>query len=225
MMKIRYAQCTLAVFASLIHSSAFANTSDKNKPINIITEWSAFGSGCRGGKDQANPNVMLDNKNLAGNDVHKLELHFDKYSLQSPISDSEPKRELQFASECAIRLAVTPPPGKKIKAVYARSSVMVNKSTNVRLTVQNLLYVGPRMIGKSVHEFQPGISVYNKQIDLDLKQGNKPEELFPELKCAEAKIVGVDYTFYAQRKEQADPVKVDFGGDKNLEIRLELESC
>jgi hypothetical protein len=190
----------------------------------VLNDWFALGSGCRAKSDVPGDVVA---EPLAADparpNVHRVRFHLDSYKLASPMVTEGVG--LKFARECAVRVNINPPAGKKIVKVTARTQVAVDKSAPVKLTVASELKLGKQSLAKNLSVTPEGEAVQGRLDDVYLVPGGEGAESFPTLECGEPKIIGFDYTWIAERKAQADGVNVRVGGDRALEIEAELADC
>lgn len=189
----------------------------------VFRDWIALGSGCRGRFDM-DGDVTLERMTVPGaRDIHRVQLRFARFRLST--AEREPDEPLNFARECAVRIQLGPPPGKRIQRVTARTGVASTKSKGAKLILLGNLELGAVTIGRKLLVYEPGTEHGAKEDSFDLASGSKPEEVLPPLSCGEGKIVGFDYTWIAERKAATDEVSVELSGDQVLELDAELSDC
>src|SRR6476620_2583774 len=82
----------------------------------FIYDWSALGSGCRGQLSEAGGNVELQLNPSAPPSLNRYQLRFNlaRFRLESPVPKNQGPPNLEFARDCAIRVALNPPKTKRI---------------------------------------------------------------------------------------------------------------
>jgi hypothetical protein len=158
--------------------------------------------------------------------VYKVKFIIDDLKLSSDAPSQ--KTPLSLAEECAIRLNVSPPPGKTLKRLVANTQFQASKSAEVDLLLNGELKLGTSSLGYVREISKHGEEVFEKMIPvhLDTKYPSKGgAEAMPELSCGEAKIIGFDYTFTAKRKSEKESFQVGISNEKTLEIVAELGNC
>ncbi len=189
----------------------------------IFAEWIAQGSGCHAKSDKAGDVTM---ERLPGptdkNGIHVVRFHLDQ--LQLTTARMPLNTPLDFAKECAIRVQVIPPAGKRIKNLFAKTSVVSVKSAGTRLTLAGTLKIGVQTLGQKI-VIQQATSPQAGEETFELAPGSTPEQSFPSLSCGEPKLGGFDFTWIAERRVLTDHVFVEVGDAKVLEMVVEVEDC
>lgn len=189
----------------------------------VFAEWIAHGSGCHAKSNQAGDVVMERIAQRAGvNDVHTVRFHLDQLQLTSAGRDSNAPRD--FAIECALRVQVIPPAGKRIKLLRAQTSVVSVKSVGTKLTLAGTLKIGAQTLGQKI-DIQPAGQKFAGNVFFDLAPGSEIDQSFPRLACGEPKLGGFDFTWIAERNAMTDEIFVEVSDDKVLEMVAELEDC
>lgn len=190
----------------------------------VFREWLAFGSGCRARSTQPGDVTMerftLDSGSKV---VHRARFHLDRYELTT--MDRTDEQPLDFARECAVRVQLVPPAGKRIAGVTARTRVVSTKSESTRLTILGELKLGAASIGRKLLVYEAGAEQVAREDVLRLAPGASPEEAMPEVACGAGKLVGFDYTWIAERPAAADEAFVKLSGKRVLDIDAELADC
>lgn len=121
--------------AILCPSGLLAENRLEGRKNEFIYDWSALGSGCRGMLLEEGGNVTLEENPSKAPSLHRKELrfHFSALKLQSPVPKAEEgKINLEFARDCAVRVALNPPKGKRIKNVEAIGAFRLSKEKSGR---------------------------------------------------------------------------------------------
>lgn len=189
----------------------------------IFAEWIAQGSGCHA-KSNKTGDVTMERvpEDPGKNGIHIVRFHLDQLQLTS--ARMPPKAPLDFAKECAIRVQVIPPAGKRIKNLLAKTSVVSVKSAGTKLTLAGTLKIGVQILGQKI-VIQQATSQQAGEEAFELAPGSTPEQSFPGLNCSEPKLGGFDFTWIAERRETTDQVFVEVSDDKVLEMVVEVEDC
>ncbi|MFO0679495.1 MAG: hypothetical protein U0169_23415 [Polyangiaceae bacterium] len=220
-----------AVLVANVESSAPAAvvaantvTGSDGRTVPVLNDWFALVSGCRA-KNDIPGDVSLEAipADPMRPDLHRVRFHLDKLEISSDkLGAATP---VKFARECAVRLNINPPAGKKIVAVRAHTQLQEDKSSHVKLTVANELKIGKSTLGRTLVEFPAGSEAMNMARAIDLAPGKDPGQEFPALECGEPKIIGFDYTWIAERESATDRVRGSLSGARTLEIEADLADC
>ena len=199
-----------------------AATPATGKPV--LNHWFALGSGCRA-KDDIPGDVTVETlpADPLRPNVYRARFHLNDLKLASDANGAA--TPVKFARECSVRLNINPPQGKKVTRVIANTSLVEQKSAAGKVTVVSELKIGNQMLGRTETVHEQGQSLTGKEEVISLVPGTKPDEQFPELECAEPKIISFNYTWLAERSSVKDEVHVTLGGAKTLDIEAELTSC
>lgn len=189
----------------------------------IFAEWIAHGSGCRAKSNMAG-DVFMERvaQGIQNHDRYAVRFHLDQLQLTS--AGRAPDEPRDFAKECAIRVQLMPPAGKRIKGLRAKTSVLSAKSAGTKLTVAGTLKIGAQTLEQRI-VIQPSGNTQAGYEEFDLAPGSGPEHAFPQLQCGEPKLGGFDFTWIAERKAMTDGVFVTVSDDKVLEMVVDLEDC
>jgi len=202
---------------------AARGTVPESGEVPVFAEWIALGSGCHAKSNEAGDVSMERIANTgAKNDVYVVRFHLDQYQLTS--AGRPPNEPLNFAKECAIRVQVLPPPGKRIRSLYANTSVVSVKSAGTKLTLAGTLKIGAQTLGQKIVIRQAGTASAAEEAFV-LFPGAEPDEVFPALSCEENKLAGFDFTWIAERHDNTDAIFVEVAADKVLDMVAELEDC
>lgn len=217
----------LGLLVSMESYAAKAKAKKEDKPLPVLNKWFALGSGCKSKQEEVGDvtvsDVPLDAKQP---NTYRMKFHLPKYELNFPALDPKTKKlGNATARECAIRLNINPPAGKTIKTVTATTALTSSKTAGVELTTYVGLKLGVVTIGSALTKHEMPDSFTNKQEEVVLVPGRKPEEMFPELKCGEPKIIGVDFTFMARGENTNGKASAALAGEKVLEIVADLADC
>ena len=189
----------------------------------IFAEWIAHGSGCHAKSNMTGDVTMERVREQTGkNDIHIVRFHLDQLQLTS--ARMPPNTPLDFAKECAIRVQVIPPAGKRIKNLLAKTSVVSVKSAGTKLTMAGTLKIGAQTLDQKI-VIQPATSPNAGEELFELAPGSTPEQSFPNLNCSEPKLGGFDFTWIAERRASTDQVFVEVSDAKVLEMVVEMEDC
>jgi len=134
---------------------------------------------------------------------------------------------LKFGKECAIRLNVNPPPGKRLKRIIATTRIVTSKEVGAELLINGELKLGAASLGFKREIQKEGERFFKKTIPIHIDSQGLEASLdpMPSLACGAAKIIGFDYTFILRRADQRTQVSASLADEKKLEIFAELESC
>ena len=197
-------------------SGAFAVT----KPV--LNDWFALGSGCRAKSDLAG-NVRMESLPGESSDNYRVRFSFSDFALNTDKVDPSQKK---FGRECAIRLNINPPPGKKIVKIRAKTKVSATKESGPALDMLSELKLGTTSLGVSQRKAEQGERFSMRDEAVDLAAGVGANEQLPQLGCGEPKIIGFDYSWIVTReKSQRGGLRVDLGRDKQLIIEATLANC
>lgn len=208
------------IAAAIVFCSS--SVSAASKPV--LNDWFALGSGCRARSDLVG-NVDMQRVAAARG---KSQIYSAKFVLKNFVLEGGefPTSIRQYGRECAIRLNINPPQGKKIVAIRAKTSVDINKNTGSSLDLLSELKLGPESLARFEEKFQSteSISIPGRSIQLSSGRGSKME--LPQLGCGEPKIIGFDYSWIASKESDIKGrLKVELSRDKSLLLEAELENC
>ena len=190
----------------------------------VLNDWFALGSGCRAKSDLPG-NVRMEGvpAEAGAPDIHKVKFVFVDFALKGDRVD--PALET-FGRECAVRLNINPPEGKRIVGIRARTKVIAAKETGPALDILSELKLGAASLGKVQRKLDNSARVAAREDVVDIEAGQGTSEPLPQIGCGEAKIIGFDYSWVATRaKNQKGSMTVDLGKEKNLVIEAILADC
>lgn len=191
----------------------------------FIYDWSAMGSGCRGRLLESKGNVSLSSKPLGPPFLNRYQLRLvlEKFRLESPVPADQGKTNLEFARDCAIRIALNPPAGKKIADVGVSSMYYLTKNEQSELKTMGKLTLGMATLGESRVDFSKREAFATMYRDLHLSAGRSHSAL-NEVKCGQAKLLGIDLILYVDRDSEA--AKVNMSLENNvLDVVVDLDAC
>ncbi len=209
--------------ASLLVAGSMASmASGSTKPV--LNDWFALGSGCRAKSDLAG-NVRMEGvpSEVGSSDRYKAKFIFKDFALNGESVASSVEK---FGRECAVRLNINPPPGKRIVGIRAQTKISSTKDSGPTLDILSELKLGATSIGKIQQKLDGSARVALREEAVYLEAGQGVGEQLPQLGCGEAKIIGFDYSWIATRsKEQKGSMHVELGKEKSLIIEAILASC
>lgn len=218
------ARCTLSLgvlFLSLI----ICFPAIGSQRSSVFNSWFALGSGCRARSDLPGNVEMLEIKPLHGESsgIHRVKFLFKDFKLDGRVVTAGMKR---FGRECAIRLNINPPPGKKIVALSANTAISVAKDRGYDLDVLSEFKLGAVSLGLSHRTFKQSESFVERDFDISLSAGKGQTALLPHLGCGEPKIIGFDYSWIVSGRQAEGPAApVTISRDKSLILEAILRDC
>ena len=192
-----------------------------DKPV--LNDWFALGSGCRAKSDLPG-NVRMEHiDDEVKGDIYKARFHFTNFALQGTDGNRALKK---FGRECAVRLNINPPPGKRLVGLRAVTKVQAAKESGPSLDILSELKLGSESLGTVQRKLADSASVRTTEEVIDLRAGAGSGEPLPQLGCSEPKIIGFDYSWIAMRESgQNGKIKVALGRESTLTIEAKLEDC
>ena len=190
----------------------------------VLNDWFALGSGCRAKSDLPG-NVKMENlpADPAHPNVHRVKFTFSGFELRGDTAD---KQVPQFARECAIRLNINPPAGKKLVELRAKTAISAGKDVGASLDLLGELKLGSVSLGSVRKTLDTNARTAAQEEAIDLAAGAKSGQALPALNCGEAKIIGFDYSWIAKRdKQELSSLSVELSQDKSLIIEATLAEC
>ena len=206
----------LPIFFILMSPASYA------KPV--LNDWFALGSGCRARSDLAGNVTMEETPAFGGGSQrYKAKFLFKGFSLHGAKADPG---SVRFGRECAIRLNINPPLGKKIHAIRAYTKLMVEKPSGLALDLLSELKLGPTSLGREQYNLSNEEKWQSRALTIELAGASGSKESFPQLGCSEPKIIGFDYSWIATgMKDKNTPFSVELAGDRSLVIEADLVDC
>lgn len=192
------------------------------KPSLQIEDWMAAGSGCKGrkGKDEeVKMNVEQDSQNPQ---IYKFTFSMEKYRLQgqNPIHKDKPT----FARECALRLALQPSVGSKIKNIRTVMPFVLNKGKGASAELSTRIIGSGAVLAQKEQKFDEKTLVQNKNISLDLDLDQAAKKTIAQSDCSAAKLIGVDMSLLTRRKSLKEKVEINLDKSEVL-VFVELDTC
>lgn len=190
----------------------------------VLNEWFALGSGCRARSDLPGNVRMEGVPAMAGApDTYQAKFFFKDFALNSEIAQPKSKK---FGRECAVRLNINPPPGKKIVGLKAVTNLIATKETGPELDLLAELKLGSVSLGQSQSKLGESSKVRLREEKIELQAGIDSQAPLPQLGCGEPKIIGFDYSWIATRATDGRPsMRVELGKEKTLLIEAKLADC
>ncbi|NBX18544.1 MAG: hypothetical protein EBR09_14400 [Proteobacteria bacterium] len=172
-----------------------------------VTDWVAFGSGCR----------LSKAKNGSGNvQIGKLNSNTDEIRLILGTLKLSIKDRPEGLTECAVRLSLMPAAGTRVKHVAAAAALTATKNSAFHMRSNILLLVGDTMAAKQTWDLQPAEFARNRHQDFFLSAGSAAEEVLRAGGCNTPQIIGLDLTFEGKKSDH----KAGEGGDGKVELSL-----
>ena len=209
-------------FVVVLFGATASGAHAATKPV--LNDWFALGSGCRA-KSNLPGNVSMETlmDDTKGGDTYRVRFHLNDFALNGEASEQSPKK---FGRECAIRLNINPPQGKKLVRLRALTKVSAGKESGPSLDILSELKLGSASLGVVQRKLDHSASVAAREEVIDLRAGEGAGEPLPQLGCAEPKIVGFDYSWIGTRdKDQKGALHVELGREKSLVIEAILADC
>ena len=222
--------CVLVASVAIQSTNVLAESARDLRKNHFIYDWSAMGSGCRGrisALEGAPVNVRFHLSHPTPGSPSRYHLRFflDKFKLESPVPKDQGQTNLEFARDCAIRVALNPPSGKKIKYIEAQSFYTLSKSPDTEMATLASLSLGMSTLDTVRMDFPKSESFSSRQKELKLTPGPIPENSMPETKCGQSKLLGLDLLFYVNRPNELAKNSMVLTKDSKFDIFVELEDC
>lgn len=209
---------TFAFVVSLSSAPARGAT----KPV--LNDWFALGSGCRAKSDLPG-NVKMEALASDPARPHAYRVKFTFVGLELR-GDTAEKQVTQFARECAVRLNINPPPGKKIVDLRAETSVIASKDLGATLDLNAELKLGATSLGSVRRTLAANARSQASEEKIELASNSNGGIALPEMTCGQPKIIGFDYSWIAKRDQpQLSSLSVELGADKSLILEATLADC
>jgi len=190
----------------------------------VLNTWFALGSGCRAKSDlRGNVRMELVPSDPGRPDVYRAKFIFNGLELRG---DSSAKETLQFAKECAVRLNINPPKGKKISELRAVTSIATSKDLGASLDISSELKLGAASLGVVRKTLASNARALPAEEIVDIESDHDSRNLMPDIACGQPKVIGFDYSWIAKRdRAQLSSLAVELGQDKSLIVEATLTSC
>lgn len=211
---------TVRMTLLLVGSSQTAWASGKP----VLNDWFALGSGCRARSDLIGDVEMK----LQPDRDNPQRIYAAKFFLKNLRFDEVHKstNATRFGLECAIRLNINPPPGKKIVSLHAQTKMAVAKNLGYELDLLAELKLGPISLGQKTRKFGVADVQDSKLYKVLLSAGKNSATELPQLGCGEPKIIGFDYSWIVSQSQTGNKIgAVELAGDQSLLIEAALEDC
>lgn len=191
----------------------------------VFRDWIAVGSGCYATSSMPG-DVTLNRITIqqGGKEIHRARFHIGGLRLTEadrPADQQAPR----FGRECAIRVQLASPPGKRLAKVTAHTQVISTKSPGVRLMLSGQLRIGSTPIGHQLVIHEGTESIRDALNVFEVSPGTPPEEPLPPLVCAEPRLLGFDLTWIAEPTGEDGKLSVSLGGGKVLDLDVEFSDC
>lgn len=190
----------------------------------VLNDWFALGSGCRARSDLPG-NVTMEEAPAfgGGSQRYRAKFLFKGFSLDGAKADHA---SVRFGRECAIRLNINPPLGKKIHAIRAYTKLLVEKPSGLVLDLLSELKLGPTSLGREQYNIANEEKWQSRELTIELAGASGSKESFPQLGCSEPKIIGFDYSWIVTGlKDKKTPFSVGLAGQGSLVIEADLVDC
>lgn len=209
----------------------------------VLRAWLVMGSGCKQSASNIPGPVVIEKVpvDAASPNIHKARFDLSIFKLDTAALDkqkmgvsfanakkkyaAEKKLEVTFPAECAVRVGVNPPEGKRIKNIMAKASLQSSKSPQAALNLGSTLLLGTKILDVQEVKVAAGQGHTDKDDEIILSPGKKEEQMMPLLACGEAKLVGVDFKFQGILPSEIEKAQARLGKDHKVEIAIELEDC
>lgn len=211
----------LAVTTSALSEAAVKG----DRSQEFIYDWSALGSGCRGQQSVAGGNVELLLNPSQAPSLNRQQLRFQlkTFRLESPVPKSQGPTHLEFARDCAIRVALNPPPGKKIVDIEAVSGYRLSKEGGSEMKTMAQLTLGMTTLATARLDFSESQVLQRSRHELRLVPQRSAGDM-AQVRCGQSKLLGLDLLFYINRSQPQE--KVDMGlQDQQIEVLVDMEDC
>ena len=208
---------SIMTFSMGLTGAAIAN------PKPVLNDWFALGSGCRAKSDLPGNVRMEQIDSGSEKDLHRVKFYFTDFALEGSKSNLANKK---FGRECAVRLNINPPAGKRLVGLRAVTAVQANKDAGPSLDVVSELKLGSVSLISDEQKLSSKDKISKKNVEVDLRSAKANSSVFPNLECGEPKIIGFDYSWIVSReKSKSQKIEVSLAGDKTLVIEAKLEDC
>jgi hypothetical protein len=207
----------LIVFAM---SASAAVASDRP----VLNDWFALGSGCRARSDLPGNVHMKRLPEVGGlNGVYAARFQFDNFRIEE---ERFPEKLKQVGRECAVRLNINPPQGKRILSIRAHTTVSVSKSPGHSLDLLAELKLGAESLGQDSQKIAATDTRKSAIRAIRFEAGQGYATPLPQLGCGEPKIIGFDYSWIVSRGQGSSiAATVELGSENALVIEAELGDC
>jgi hypothetical protein len=190
----------------------------------VLNDWFALGSGCRAKSDLPG-NVRMET--LASDpsrpNTYRVRFVFSGLELKGDTADSQ---VMQFARECAVRLNINPPAGRRIVDVKAETAVVASKDLGATLDINAELKIGATSLGSVRRTLASNARAQPIEEKIELASSSSKDKSLPELSCGESKIIGFDYSWIVKRdQKQITSLSVELGQEKSLIVEAALAAC
>jgi hypothetical protein len=187
-------------------------------PAPPFGEWTALGSGCRGGA--AGPGFVTE-EIVPGHDpsVWRVRFHLDGFHLST--DERAAGEALTFARECGMRFVIAPPRGMRTVLVASESRIEARKSAGAKLTLHGDLRLGAAPIASHVVTYEAE-GARSGEEQFTLAPGTSS---MPSLDCGESKVAALDLTWIVHRDAASQSAHVEVVAPGTVEIEVRMERC
>lgn len=149
----------------------------------------------------------------------------EKFKLESPVPKEQGRTNLEFARDCAIRIAIKPPKGKRVRYVEAQTGFEFSKPQNSEMAAFAQLTLGLDTLSNVQMDFKKDELITRIEKPLRLAPGRFVENGMPETKCGQSKLLGLDLLFYVKRPDDSAKINMGLTGEKAVDVVVELVDC
>lgn len=185
-----------------------------------IRDWMAVGSGCRARRAEPGDVRIILRDPQEERRIQVL-VELPGYGLEGDRPAAPGAAD--FARECAIRLAVHPAPGKRIKSFAASAAFRVRKDGEAKVRLRSRLLVGDATLDRREEWIAGGETAAERDVSLPGERARR-EGFFRRLACERPKVVGFDLSATVFRESAHPAVSVGLAGHR-ASLTLEIEDC
>lgn len=191
----------------------------------FIYDWTSLGSGCKGQQSVEGGDVAFKLNPWVQPSLNRYQLRFNfsRLKLQSPVPKDQGKTNLEFARDCAIRVALNPPKGKRIVDVEAVATYKLSKELRSEMKTMAQLTLGMTTLATTKMEFPATESFKDAQQELRLVPQKTAGDM-AAVRCGQSKLLGVDLLFYINRPDEKAKVDMTLQ-DHVMDVVVDLEDC
>jgi len=150
---------SIMTFSMGLTGAAIAN------PKPVLNDWFALGSGCRAKSDLPGNVRMEQIDSGSEKDLHRVKFYFTDFALEGSKSNLANKK---FGRECAVRLNINPPAGKRLVGLRAVTAVQANKDAGPSLDVVSELKLGSVSLISDEQKLSSKDKISKKNVEVDL---------------------------------------------------------
>lgn len=190
------------------------------RPEIELRDWMAVGSGCQARLSQPGDARVQVRKDARVAGRYELQVELPSYRLEGdrPAAPGA----VDFARECAIRLAVYPAQGKRLKALRGSATFSVDRDAGARIRLRSRLLLGDETLSRMETWVSPtGGSTQDLSIRPDAEAAGGTRRASS---CAEPRIVGLDLSAAIFRRSSRPTASVALARRVAF-VTLEVEDC